>query len=78
LLVSIPGIGSATAAVWLAEIGSIEDDRNARQLAAHAGLTPSERSSGTSVRSQPRLSRIAFGILKSKRPFDPNYSIATP
>lgn len=45
LLVSIPGIGPQTAAVLLAEIGRIEDYQNARQLAAHAGLTPSERSS---------------------------------
>lgn len=129
LLVSIPGIGEQTAAVLLAEIGRIEDYQNARQLAAHAGLTPSERSSGTSVHGKSRLSctgnsrlrkalylpavvsmrhnpllktfserlldrgkakmqaigaimrklvHLAFGILKSQKPFDPNYSIATP
>ncbi len=129
LLVSIPGIGAQTAAVLLAEIGRIEDYQNARQLAAHAGLTPSERSSGTSVHGKTRLSctgnsrlrkalympavvsmrhnpllktfserlldrgkakmqaigaimrklvHLAFGILKSQQPFDPNYSLATP
>jgi transposase len=52
LLVSIPGIGSQTAAVFLAEIGRIEDYQSARQLAAHAGLTPCERSSGTSVHAE--------------------------
>jgi transposase len=56
LLISIPGIGSQTAAVLLAEIGRIEDYQNARQLAAHAGLTPCERSSGTSVHGKTRLS----------------------
>jgi transposase len=56
LLISIPGIGSQTAAVLLAEIGCIEDYQNARQLAAHAGLTPCERSSGTSVHGKTRLS----------------------
>jgi transposase len=129
LLTSIPGIGQQTAAVFLAEIGRLEDYQNARQLAAHAGLTPAERSSGTSVHGQPRLSRtgnarlrkalylpavvamrhnpllkafserllsrgkakmqalgaimrklvhLAFGILKSQQPFDPNYLLNTP
>jgi transposase len=129
LLVSIPGIGAQTAAVLLSEIGRIEDYQNARQLAAHAGLTPCERSSGTSVHGKTRLSctgnsrlrkalympavvsmrhnpllkafsdrlldrgkakmqaigaimrklvHLAFGILKSQQPFDPNYAIDTP
>ena len=56
LLTSIPGIGEQTAAVFLAEVGRIEDYKNARQLAAYAGLTPCERSSGTSVRGKTRLS----------------------
>ncbi|MCC3470200.1 MAG: transposase [Microcoleus sp. PH2017_06_SFM_O_A] len=111
LLTSIPGIGEQT------------------QLAAYAGLTPCERSSGTSVHGKTRLSctgnvrlrkalympavvamrcnpflkamterllgrgkvkmqvigalmrklvHLAFGILKSQKPFDPNYLLATP
>ena len=56
LLTSIPGIGSQTAAVFLAEVGRVEDYQSARQLAAYAGLTPSERSSGTSVHGKSRLS----------------------
>ncbi|MEG5138315.1 MULTISPECIES: IS110 family transposase [unclassified Microcoleus] len=129
LLTSIPGIGEQTAAVLLAEVGRIEDYKNARQLAAYAGLTPCERSSGTSVRGKTRLSctgnvrlrkalympavvamrcnpllkavserllgrgkvkmqvigalmrkllHLAFGILKSQKPFDPTYLLATP
>jgi transposase len=129
LLTSIPGIGDLTASILLAEIGDVSDYDNARQLAAYAGLTPSERSSGTSVRGKTRLSctgnvrmrkalympavvamrhnpllkamserllgrgkvkmqvigalmrklvHLAFGILKSQKPFDPNYAIATP
>ncbi len=128
LLISIPGIGAQTAAVLLAEIGRIEDYQSARQLAAHAGLTPCERSSGTSVHGKTRLSctgnsrlrkalympaivsmrhnpllkafserlldrgkakmqaigaimrklvHFTFGILKSQKPFDPNYSLTT-
>ncbi|MEG4326304.1 transposase [Microcoleus sp. herbarium5] len=129
LLTSIPGIGEQTAAVLLAEVGRIEDYKNARQLAAYAGLTPCERSSGTSVHGKTRLSctgnvrlrkalympavvamrcnpllkamterllgrgkvkmqvigalmrklvHLAFGILKSQKPFDPTYLLATP
>jgi transposase len=58
LLVSIPGIGEQTAAVILAEIGDIESFKSAKQLAAYGGLTPRERTSGTSVRGKPRLSRV--------------------
>jgi transposase len=118
-----------TDSILLAEIGDVSDYDNARQLAAYAGLTPSERSSGTSVKGKTRLSctgnvrlrkalympaivamrhnpllkamserllgrgkvkmqvigalmrklvHLAFGILKSQKPFDPNYAIATP
>lgn len=124
LLKSIPGIGEQTAAILLAEMGNLDAYNNARQVAAHAGLTPQERSSGSSVHGKSRLSRmgnarlrnalympavvamrhnpllktfserlltrgkvkmqiigavmrkllhLAFGILKSQKPFDPNY-----
>ena len=36
LLTSIPGIGTQTAAVFLAEVGQVEDYQSARQLAAYA------------------------------------------
>jgi transposase len=126
LLTSIPGIGEQTAAVLLTEMGCVQQYRNARQLAAHAGLTPQERSSGSSVQGKSRLSGVgnarlrkalympavaamrhnpllklfaqrllergkvkmqvlgavmrkllhfAFAILKSQKPFDPNYFI---
>jgi transposase len=129
LLTSIPGIGDLTASILLAEIGDVSDYDNARQLAAYVGLTPCERTSGTSVKGKTRLSctgnvrlrkalympavvamrhnpllkamserllgrgkvkmqvigalmrklvHLAFGILKSQKPFDPNYAIATP
>ncbi|AFY33855.1 IS110 family transposase [Calothrix sp. PCC 7507] len=64
LLTSIPGIGEQTAAVLLTEMGCIEQYRNARQLAAHAGLTPQERSSGSSVQAKSHLSRIGNARLR--------------
>lgn len=58
LLTSIVGIGEQTAATILAEIGSIELFSSARALAAFAGLTPSERQSGSSIQGKTRLCKI--------------------
>ncbi len=64
LLVSIVGIGPDTAARLLAEIGDIKAFRSARQLAADAGLTPQEHSSGTSVQGKTRLCKIGNARLR--------------
>lgn len=57
LLCSIPGIGEATATLLLAENTQNRDYKNARQLAAYAGLVPRLRQSGSSVRGKARLSK---------------------
>lgn len=57
LLVSIPGIGAATAARLLAEIQGVNRFESAKQLAAYTGLTPSRRESGSSVRGRASLSK---------------------
>ncbi|MBD2080406.1 transposase [Leptolyngbya sp. FACHB-17] len=64
LLVSIPGIGEHTAAILLSEIVHWSLFESSRQLAAYAGLTPKERSSGSSVRGRPGLSRVANARLR--------------
>ena len=121
LLVSIPGIGERLAATILGELPNLNEFRNAKTLAAFAGLCPREFRSGTSVskswlsragnrhirralympavaamRCNPilkpfadrlraagkhgkqivaavmrRLLVLAYGVLKSGRPFDP-------
>jgi transposase len=127
LLRSIPGIGHLTAARLLAEIGDIHAFQSAKQVAAFIGLTPSEYTSGTSVRRRAHISKkgnaalrgnlywpaitamrrnpvvarladrhrqagkpalvtivaamrklvtLAFGVLKSNRPFDPAIPLA--
>ncbi len=58
LLVSIAGIGEKTAAIVLAEVGSLALFNSARQLAAFAGLTPQEFTSGSSVKGKTRLCKI--------------------
>lgn len=129
LLDSIPGIGEATAALLLAELGDLTQFSSARQVAAFAGLVPRIRESGSSVRGRSRLSKVgssrlrkslyfpaitalrfnplikalglrlsaqgkskmliigaamrkllhlAYGVLKSGRPFDPNFVAQTP
>jgi transposase len=128
LLDSIPGVGTTTAALFLAEIVDIKQYKSARQVAAFAGLVPRERRSGTSVRGKVRLSKIgnprlrkalyfpamtalrcsdffkawsagmrerskckmsiigaamrklihlAYGVLKTQQPFDPNWTKKT-
>ncbi len=64
LLDSIPGIGTTTAALLLAEITDFTQYRSARQVAAYAGLAPRERRSGTSVRGRTCLSKIGNARLR--------------
>jgi transposase len=57
LLASIPGIGQRTALQMLAEIPDVNAFTSAKQLAAYAGLTPANRTSGISVRGRSMLSK---------------------
>jgi len=64
LLVSIPGIGDATAAALLSELVNLSRFGNASQVAAFAGLVPRIRQSGSSVRSRPCLSKVGSARLR--------------
>jgi transposase len=64
LLRSIPGVGSWTAARVRAEIDEVRSAVDARQLAAYAGLTPRERTSGSSVHRPPRLAKTGTSRLR--------------
>jgi transposase len=64
LLCSIPGVGAWTAARVLAEIEMVRATIDARQLAAYAGLTPRERTSGSSVHHLPRLAKTGNSRLR--------------
>ena len=66
LLESIPGIGPATSAMILAELGDVARFQNARRMASFCGLTPRHRQSGSSVRGKTMLSKTgASGIRKA-------------
>nr|WP_272508094.1 transposase [Salinibacter ruber] len=61
---TIPGIGLQTAAIVAGELGSPERFESARQAAAYAGLAGSHHQSGTSVRGNPRMSKVGNGRLR--------------
>jgi transposase len=73
LIASIPGIGSLTAAILMAEIKDINAFDSASELASYAGLSPQKRQSGTSVRGRPRLTKIGNAALR-KALFFPSMS----
>lgn len=64
LVRSITGFGEVSAAILLAELPNIADF-TPKALAAFVGLSPSEHSSGTSVRRPGRVSRIGAERLRS-------------
>jgi transposase len=63
LLCSIPGIAQTTAAKLLSELAG-KEFHSARQLAAYAGLTPSEFMSGGSAYGKTHLSKIGNAFLR--------------
>ena len=65
LLISVPGIGTHTAAVILCELPGPDVLRTAREAAAYAGLNPSHRQSGSSLDAPPRISRIGNATLRA-------------
>ena len=62
LLVSIPGIGAMTAARLLAI--DLLNFSSTRAVAAYAGLSPSQHTSGTSIHRQTRLSKVGNADLR--------------
>ncbi len=64
-LTSLPGIGELTAMELLTELGDISRFDRADQIAAYVGLTPSEYSSGSSIR-RGHISRCGKAALRSR------------
>jgi len=65
LMTSIPGIGKATAAVMLGHVGDIRRFDNAKALAAHLGVSPRQRSSGTSIRGRTSMCQTGSRATRS-------------
>lgn len=64
LLLSIPGIGTATVAKLLAYAGDIKRFASAKALAAFIGVTPRHKLSGTSVKGRTMISRTGHAELR--------------
>ena len=64
LLISIPGIGEKTAPRLLAYGGTVWETHSEKELTAYAGLAPSHRQSGTSVRGKSHLAKQGNGDLR--------------
>jgi len=64
LLKTIPGVGDATSWLVLSEAEAVENYDSARQLAAHAGVTPRHHESGSSIHGKARMSKIGNALLR--------------
>ena len=64
LLTSIPGVGSKTACMFLAEVGDVKRFATASKLVAYAGLTPALFESGSSINRRTRISRLGSSSLR--------------
>ncbi len=65
LLTTIPGVGMTTAAKVLGSLGDIRRFGSAKAFAAFLGVTPKQRSSGSSVRGRTTISRTGNTALRA-------------
>lgn len=65
LLCSIPGIGDKTAHRLLAELYDLATYKDARAVAADAGLTPAHYQSGETIRKKPKLSKVGKAAVRN-------------
>lgn len=65
LMASIPGLGMATVAKILGHVGDVRRFDSAKALAAFIGVTPRQRTSGTSVRGRTMMSRAGDKSIRS-------------
>ena len=65
LLSSIPGVGNLTVARILGHLGDIRRFDSAKSFASFLGVTPRQRSSGTSLRGRTMMSRTGSTSLRA-------------
>lgn len=65
LMRSIPGIGATTVAKVLGHVGDVRRFKNAKAFAAFLGVTPKQRTSGTSLKGRTMLSRTGSSLLRA-------------
>ena len=65
LLTSVPGIGQKTALFLIVLTDGFSKFENASQLCSYAGITPTIRESGSSVRGRSRISKVGNRKLRN-------------
>lgn len=65
LIGSIPGIGATTVARILGHIGDVRRFESAKAFAAFLGVTPKQRSSGTSIKGRTMISRTGSTAMRA-------------
>jgi len=65
LMKSIPGVGNATVMRVLGQVGDLRRFSSAKAFAAFLGVTPRQRTSGTSVRGRTMMSRTGNSGLRA-------------
>lgn len=65
LIESIPGIGATTVAKVLGNIGDVRRFASAKAFAAFLGVTPRQRTSGSSVRGRTMMSRTGHTAMRA-------------
>ena len=65
LLKSIPGMGVKTALILIVMTDGFNRFENAKQLSSYAGITPTIRESGSSVRGRSRISKMGNKKLRN-------------
>lgn len=65
LICSIPGIANRTVARILGHIGDVRRFENAKAFAAFLGVTPKQRTSGTSIKGRTMISRTGNSTLRA-------------
>jgi transposase len=65
LIASIPGIGMTTVARLLGHLGDIRRFENAKAFAAFLGVTPRQRTSGSSIRGRTMVSKTGSSSLRA-------------
>lgn len=64
LVKSIPGLGNKTAIMLIVLTDGFSNFENSRQLCSYAGITPTLRQSGTSVRGRSRITKMGNAKLR--------------
>jgi transposase len=65
LLVTVPGVGRLTAGKFIAFVGDVKRFPGPKSLAAFIGVTPKQRTSGTSVRGRTMMCRMGNRAMRA-------------